>query len=163
MQPQTNKGRIRRRNVLAIAVVAATISVALATAGQTATTELRTPPPALERALAAYNQATIHNDATTLSTLVTDDYMLVNSDSSIQGKQSYLADFAVPGFKLDPYEVEQPIYRVDGDAALTTWVFKLGWTLDGAHQSRRLRIAHFWVNQQGHWRIAYTQLTRLPD
>ena len=38
--------------------------------------------------------------------------MLVNSDSTLQDKQSYLKDFTVPGFKLDPYVLEQPISRV---------------------------------------------------
>jgi hypothetical protein len=26
-----------------------------------------------------------------------------------------------------------------------------------------VRIAHFWVLQQDRWRIAYTQLTRVPE
>jgi hypothetical protein len=50
-----------------------------------------------------------------------------------------------------------------GDAALTAWTFRLSWTQDGRHQARRLRIAHVWVKESGRWRIAYTQLTRIPD
>jgi ketosteroid isomerase-like protein len=120
-------------------------------------------PDDLARALEAYNQATIHKDTATLSALVTDDYMLVNSDTSVQDKRSYLADFAVPGFTLDPYAIEQPVYKVRRDAALTGGSFKLSWTQDGRHQTRRLRIAHFWVKSDGKWRIAYTQLTRVPE
>jgi ketosteroid isomerase-like protein len=120
-------------------------------------------PADLARALDAYNQATIHKDTAMLSALVTDDYVLVNSDSSVQDKRSYLADFAVPGFHLEPYVVEQPVYKISGRAALTGGVFKLGWTQDGRHQTRRLRIAHFWVKNGGKWRIAYTQLTRVPE
>lgn len=125
------------------------------------------PPTLLPHDLAAalddYNRATMHNDVAMLSTLVTDDYVLVNSDSSVQDKASYLADFRVPGFRIDPYEIEQPVYRVTGDAALTAWVMRLGWTQDGKHQSRKLRIAHFWTRRAGQWRIEYTQLTRVPD
>lgn len=120
-------------------------------------------PPDLARALKAYDGATIRNDTKVLADLVTDDYLLVNSDSSVQDKGSYLADFAVPGFKVDPYTIEQPVYRVHGDAALTGGALRLGWTQDGRHESRRLRIAHFWVRQNGRWRIAYTQLTRVPE
>jgi hypothetical protein len=120
-------------------------------------------PADLRRALDAYHRATVGNDTATLTALVTDDYVLVNSDASVQDKASYLADFAVPGFKLDPYDVERPIYAVRGAAALTAWTFRLGWTQDGRHQSRRLRIAHFWVSEQGRWRIAYTQLTRIAE
>jgi ketosteroid isomerase-like protein len=120
-------------------------------------------PADLARALDAYNRATARSDTGVLAALVTDDYVLVNSDASVQGKASYLADFAAPGFKLDPYEVEGPLYRVGQDTALTAGSFRLGWTQDGRHQTRRLRIAHFWLNQDGRWRIAYTQLTRIPD
>jgi ketosteroid isomerase-like protein len=120
-------------------------------------------PDDLARALDAYNEATIHKDTAALSALVTDDYVLVNSDTSVQDKRSYLADFAVPGFTLEPYVVEQPVYKVHGDAALTGGSFKLSWTQDGRHQTRRLRIAHFWVKSAGKWRIAYTQLTRVPE
>ena len=120
-------------------------------------------PQDLARALESYNAATMRNDTRTLAGLVTEDYVLVNSDTSVQGKSSYLADFLVPGFHLDPYQIEQPIYKVRGNAALTGGIFQLGWTQDGKHQSRRLRIAHFWVKQQGRWQIAYTQLTRVPE
>jgi ketosteroid isomerase-like protein len=150
------------RTAIAIAVVAAALASA-APAAPRAAADLRTLPPGLARALDAYNQATARSDTKTLAALVTEDYVLVNSDASVQGKASYLADFAAPGFKLDPYEIEQLIWRVRGDAALTAWRFKLSWTQDGRHQTRRLRIAHFWVNQGGRWRIAYTQLTRIPD
>ena len=120
-------------------------------------------PADLALALDAYNRATIHSDIKVLATIVTEDYMLVNSDSSVQDKRSYLADFAMPGFKLDPYLIEQPVARVVGAAALTGGIFRLGWTQDGRHQTRHLRIAHFWVKRGGHWRINYTQLTRIPD
>lgn len=120
-------------------------------------------PPDLAQAWADYDQATVRKDVARLAALVTDDYVLVNSDSSVQDKKSYLADFKVPGFKLDPYEIEQPMQKIWGNTALTGGVFNLGWTQDGRHQSRRLRIAHVWSKKDGRWRIAYTQLTRVPE
>ncbi|TAJ69653.1 MAG: nuclear transport factor 2 family protein [Phenylobacterium sp.] len=147
-----------------MALIAATLWwVAPAAAARAATPQLQALPPDLARALGAYNQATAHNDTRTLAALVTEDYVLVNSDASVQGKASYLADFAAPGFRIDPYEVTPLTYQVRGDAALTAWAFKLSWTQDGRRQTRRLRIAHFWVKQAGRWRIAYTQLTRIPE
>jgi ketosteroid isomerase-like protein len=120
-------------------------------------------PSDLTRAVTDYNEATVHKDIAKLSELVTDDYMLVNSDASVQNKDSYLADFRAPGFTLDPYEVEQPFYRVHGDTAITGWRFHLTWTQDGKRQARFLRIVHSWVKQNGRWHIEYTQLTRVPD
>jgi ketosteroid isomerase-like protein len=120
-------------------------------------------PSDLAHALEAYNQATIHNDTATLSRLVTDDYVLVNSDASVQDKPSYLADFAVPGFRVEPYAIDEPVYKLGGASALTGGLINLGWTQGGSHHTRRLRIAHFWVKNGGKWRIAYTQLTRVPE
>jgi ketosteroid isomerase-like protein len=122
-----------------------------------------TLPSDLARALDQYNRATVQNDVATLSTLMTDDYVLVNSDASVQDKTSYLADFRIPGFRIEPYAIEQPIYKIHGSAALTAWRTRLAWTQDGKQQSRRVRIAHWWFMQGGHWRISYTQLTRVPD
>ena len=149
------------RRAFATAVIAGALSLAAAVTAPAGASE--TLPADLARAVDAYNQATTHNDTKTLAALVTDDYVLVNSDASVQDKASYLKDFAAPGFKVDPYEVEPLAYQVRGDAALTAWTFKLRWTQDGRPQTRRLRIAHFWVNQAGRWRIAYTQLTRIPE
>ena len=117
----------------------------------------------LAAAVRAYDEATVRNDVATLAQLVADDYVLVNSDSSLQNKQSYLEDFKVPGFKLDPYVLEQPASRLWGDTALVAGVVNLSWTLGGKHHARRLRIAHVWNKQHGRWRLAYTQLTRVPE
>jgi uncharacterized protein (TIGR02246 family) len=141
----------------------AMIAATLAWAAPATSAPVLALPADLARAVEAYNQATVHSDTETLAALVTEDYVLVNSDASVQGKASYLADFAVPGFKVDPYAVEPLTYQVLGDAALTAWTFKLSWTQDGRHQSRRLRMSHVWRRQDGRWRIAYTQLTRVPD
>lgn len=117
----------------------------------------------LIHALAAYHQATVNNDIKALSALVTDDYLLVNSDGSVQDKTSYLADFRVPGFRIDPYEVQQAFIRRRAGAALTGGRFRLQWTQEGRRQVRGLLFAHFWVQQAGQWRIAYTQLTQAPE
>ena len=116
----------------------------------------------LDAAVHAYDEATVHNDVATLAQLVSHDYMLVNSDSSLQDKQSYLEDFKVPGFKLDPYVLEQQARRNWGESALVAGLMNLSWTLNGNRETRRLRVAHVWTKQQGRWRLAYSQLTRVP-
>ncbi|MBO9696438.1 MAG: nuclear transport factor 2 family protein [Sphingopyxis sp.] len=120
-----------------------------------------TLPADLAHALDAHSHATVAKDIAALGDLVTDDYLLVNSDATTQGKRSYLADFEKPDFRIEPFAIEQPTYRVDGDTALTGGLMTLRWTQDGQQQSRRLRIAHVWIRQGGRWRIAYTQLTRI--
>jgi ketosteroid isomerase-like protein len=120
-------------------------------------------PTNLEKAIEDYDRATVSNDIATLANLVADDYVLVNSDSSLQDKKSYLEDFKVPGFKLDPYELQQQVHKVWDGAALLAGVVRLSWTLKGEHEARLLRIAHVWARHEGRWRLAYTQLTRIPE
>ena len=119
--------------------------------------------PDLEAAVRAYDEATIHNDVAALAELVCDDYLLINSDSTLQDKSSYLEDFKVPGFKLDPYLLEEPARRIWGDTALVAGLVRLSWTLKGEHHARLLRIAHVWTKLAGRWRLAYTQLTRVAE
>ena len=125
---------------------------------QTGTVE---PPLDLAKAIMEYEQATFRNDIVALGDLVADNYMLVNSDSTLQDKQSYLADFTVPGFKLDPYVMEETVLKFWGNIALTTGRLHLAWTQDGRRQNRLVRIAHVWAKDDGRWRLTYTQLTRV--
>jgi ketosteroid isomerase-like protein len=147
-----------RRTLLTLAALGSWTTVVAATARATGSL-----PTDLAKAIQDYDRATVSNDTAALANLVVDDYVLVNSDSSLQDKRSYLEDFKVPGFKLDPYELQQQVHKVWGDAALLAGVVRLSWTLKGEHQARLLRIAHVWTRHEGRWRLAYTQLTRIPE
>jgi ketosteroid isomerase-like protein len=120
-------------------------------------------PPDLARAVESYEAAQIAGDVAALSDLVADDFVLVNSDSSVQDKASFLADFRVPGFHLDSYVVEAPFRRVWSDAALVGGRLRLGWTQDGRSQARVLRIGYVWRKRGGRWQATYAQLTRVPE
>lgn len=150
-----------RRALLGMAAVAPALAAGIT--GAAASAPGADLPPDLARAVDAYDQATVRNDIAALAELVADDYMLVNSDASVQNKREYLADFNLPGFRIEPYVLEEPVRKVWSDAALTGGRLHLSWTQDGARHSRLLRIAHVWSRRDGRWRIAYTQLTRVPE
>ena len=57
----------------------------------------------------------------------------------------------------------KPVRKFWNDAALFAGVVRLSWTLQGEHHDRLLRIAHVWTRQKRRWRLAYTQLTRIPE
>ncbi len=120
-------------------------------------------PPDLAKAVDAYRQATLHNDIPALANLVTDDFLLVNSNASVEDKRQFLADFNLPGFKIDGYTVEQRVEKAWGDAAVQGGLLHLSWAQDGKHQTRTLRIAYVWQKRDGHWRATYAQVTRAPD
>jgi len=120
-------------------------------------------PPDLAKAVRDYDQAQFHNDIATLEQLVADDYMLVNSNATVENKQQFLADFNLPGFKIDPYVLEQPVAKVWGDAAVVGGLVHLSWTQDGKHQSRLLRVAYVWAKRSDHWQATYAQVTRVAQ
>ncbi len=120
-----------------------------------------TLPPDLAKALNEFDQATIESDIPTLARLVADDYVLVNSDATVENKQQYLADFRLPGFKIDPYVMEQRVERVWDNTAVIGGLVHLNWTQDGKHQARLLRFVHVWAKSDNHWRATYTQVTRV--
>jgi hypothetical protein len=93
-------------------------------------------PSDLAKAVKDYYQAQFHNDVPALKRLVSDDYVLVNSDATGENKQKVLADHSLPGFKIDPYVVEQPVDKVWGNAAVIAGLVHLSWTRDGKHQTR---------------------------
>jgi ketosteroid isomerase-like protein len=152
---------LARRTLLAIAAMTPTLAAAITSTAERAPKRTVEPPPDLAKAIKEYEQATFSNDVVTLGNLVTEDYMLVNSDSTVQDKQSYLADFAVPGFRLDPFVMEEPVLKIWGNTALTAGRLHLAWTQDGRRHNRQVRIAHIWANNDSHWRLTYTQLTRV--
>jgi ketosteroid isomerase-like protein len=151
---------LARRTLLAMAAMAPTLAAGMTSAAEAAPTETELPLD-LAKAIKDYEQATFRNDIVKLEDLVAEDYVLVNSDSTLQNKQSYLADFTVPGFRLEPYVMEEPVLKVWSTTALTAGRVHLAWTQDGKRQSRLLRIAHVWAKDDGRWRLTYTQLTRV--
>lgn len=152
---------LARRSLLAIAAMAPTLAAGITEAARPAPTRTVDMPPDLAKVINEYDQATFRNDTVVLGNLITEDYLLVNSDSTLQDKQSYLADFTVPGFRLDPYVMEAPVLKIWGNTALTAGRLHLAWTQDGRRQNRLVRIAHVWAKDDGRWRLTYTQLTRV--
>lgn len=149
-----------RRTLIGLGALAPAIAILRAPPAQAAGDESIRD---LDRAAETYHRATMAMDVDTLSALVAEDYMLVNSDSSVQDKASYLADFRLPDFRLDPYVVEAPLRRIWSAAALTGGSMRLAWSLSGRRHRRHLRFVHIWALHDGGWRLAYSQLTQIPD
>ena len=119
-------------------------------------------PPDLAKAVQDYDRAQFSNDVAVLDRLVDDDYVLVNSNASVEDKRQFLADFNLPGFKIEPYVIEQPVQKVWGDGAVIGGLVNLHWTQDGKHQTRRLRVAYVWAKRDGRWLATYAQVTHAP-
>ena len=119
-------------------------------------------PPDLVRAARDYDRAQFANDIATLDRFVDDDFVLVNSNASVENKAQFLADFNLPGFKIEPYVIEQPVHKVWRDGAVIGGLVNLRWTQDGKHQTLALRVAYVWAKRDGRWLVTYAQVTRVP-
>ena len=75
-------------------------------------------PADLEKAVHDYDEAQIKGNRLELQRLLADDYTLLNSGGRIQNKAELIADYTAPGFKLEPFVVEQPIEKVWSDGAV---------------------------------------------
>ncbi len=135
---------LARRTLLAMAAMTPTLAAGITSAEEPAPTRTVDLPPDLAKAINEYDQATIRNDIVALGDLVAEDYMLVNSDSTLQDKQSYLADFTVPGFRLDPYVMEERVLKIWGNTALDSWAsasrLDAGWQATGPPGAHRARL-----------------------
>lgn len=120
-------------------------------------------PPDLVQAIEAFDRAQVRADTATLSGLVTEDYVLVNSDATIDRKAKYLADFLLPGLRMESYVIEQRIEKAWEGTAVVFGLQRLNWTQDGVRHRRVLRIVHVWTKRSGRWQASHTQLTRVPE
>lgn len=120
-------------------------------------------PSDLARALRHFDCAHYQSDIAALERLTSPDYMVLNSSISLENKQQFLADFNLPGFKIDPYKRQEQKNEVWADAAVTAGTVMLVWTQDGRHQSRRLRYVDVWRKQNGRWQVTFTQVTRVAS
>lgn len=120
-------------------------------------------PPDLVAAIATLDRAQVDADTGTLARMVTDDYVLVNSDATVDRKPKYLADFLLPGLRMEPYVIEERIEKVWDRTAVVFGLQRLSWTQDGVQHRRTLRIVHVWTKRSGRWQATHTQLTRVLD
>ena len=110
----------------------------------------------------AYDEAQIHGDKPALEDLLADDYVLVNSRGQRQSKADLIGDYTKPGFKLEPFTVEEPVELVWSDGAVMGGVATLHGVDDGQSFEVRLRFSDIWAKRQGKWRVIYTHASREP-
>lgn len=118
-------------------------------------------PADLAAAAHAYDAAQVNGDRAALERLVADDYVLVNGAGQVQDKARLIADYVAPGFKLDPFTVEEPVEKVQGDTALLGGKVNMTGTDGGQRFALVVRFVDAWARRDGQWRVVYSQVTRV--
>jgi hypothetical protein len=117
-------------------------------------------PADLAKAVKDYDQAQIHGNKAELQRLVADDYTLVNSSGRIQNKAALIADYTAPGYKIEPFEIQQPVEKVWSDGAVMGGVVDLRGMDGGKPFAVKLRFADIWAKRNGKWQVIYTHVSR---
>ena len=119
-------------------------------------------PADLAKAVKDYDEAQIHGNKAELQRLVADDYTLVNSSGRIQNKAELIADYTTPGYKIEPFEIMEPVEKVWSDGAVMGGVVDLRGTDGGKPFAVTLRFADIWAKRNGKWQVIYTHVSRPP-
>lgn len=119
-------------------------------------------PADLAKAVHDYDEAQIHGNEAELQRLVADDYTLVNSTGRIQNKAELIADYTTPGYKIEPFEILEPVEKVWNDGAVMGGVVNLKGTDGGKPFAVTLRFADIWAKRNGKWQVIYTHVSKPP-
>ncbi|WP_068877178.1 MULTISPECIES: nuclear transport factor 2 family protein [unclassified Phenylobacterium] len=131
-----------------VAAILAAVSVAL--------------PADLAKAAHDYDQAQVTSNRAELERLIADDYRLHNSAGQVQDKASFIADQVAPGYRLEPFTVEEKVEKLMGDAAILGGVARARGTSGGQPYDVTLRFIDVWQKRNGRWVVVMSQATRVP-
>lgn len=119
-------------------------------------------PADLAKAVKDYDEAQVHGNKAELQRLVADDYTLVNSSGRVQDKAGLIADYTTPGYKIEPFEIQQPVEKVWSDGAVMGGVVDLRGVDGGKPFAVTLRFADIWAKRNGKWQVVYTHVSKPP-
>jgi hypothetical protein len=119
-------------------------------------------PADLAKAVKDYDHAQVEGNRSELQRLVADDYTLLNSSGRIQTKAELIADYTTPGYKIEPFEVLEPVEKVWSDGAVMGGLVHLKGVDGGKPFAVTLRFADIWAKRNGKWQVIYTHVSRPP-
>lgn len=116
-------------------------------------------PADLRKAVEDYDHAQVKEDGAELRRLVADDYVLVNSSGKVQNKAELIADYLDPNYRIEPFEVLEPVEKVWNDGAVMGGLVHLKGISGGKPFAVTLRFADIWAKRNGKWQVVYTHVS----
>lgn len=103
-------------------------------------------------------------DVAALDTLITRDYTLISGSGKVLDREAFLRDI---GDRSAVWEVNEPedvsVRFYNNDAALVIAVLHMRYRLNGTVHDSRVRYTDVWVRDNGGWKYAAGQATRMPQ
>ena len=142
-----------------IAVLAATLTgpvTPLGTSTVNAKDVLRTHVETFQVALKA-------RDLDTLSSLYSDDYMLVRPDGSVLSRDEVLRDLRTGGLTFESIDLTDARVRVHGDVAVLTGESRTVTSRNGKQTTAHVRLVAVYALAAGRIRLVHFQSVALPN
>lgn len=105
------------------------------------------------------NDAALRSDAETITHLVADEYMAVNSKGLITTKKDWLNAIANDEGHCDVNKGFEYVVRVYGNTGFVTQNTSFRGQLDGANTTGEYRITRYFVKRNGKWLVAASNTT----
>lgn len=110
----------------------------------------------------AFDRAQLAGDSATLARLLADDLVYVRGSGALAGKREFLATFADPQFRLDPFTVVRPTFVALGpDAAIVGGETTLTGTTAAGRFAQHLRFADTFLRRRRRWQVVHVQVTEV--
>ncbi len=108
-----------------------------------------------------WSDAIVRSDTATLEKLLADDLVYAHATGIVDTKQSYIAKIKERRQVYKSFEQFKPTVNLYRDSAVTfSWVRVTGTNQAGPFDDK-IMLIHFWVKQNGAWRLAGHQTTRV--
>jgi len=106
---------------------------------------------------------TVAADVAGLGAMMTDDLTWTHSNANVESKAQFLEAIRSGKYKYKSMTFEERKVRLHGDTAIVSGTCRVQVTSDGRDLDIRLRFTELYVKQEGAWKQAMWQSTRVPD
>jgi ketosteroid isomerase-like protein len=106
---------------------------------------------------------TVAADVAGLGAMMTDDLTWTHSNANVESKAQFLEAIGSGKYKYKSMTFDDRKVRLHGDTAIVSGTCRVLVTTDGREIDIKLRFTELYVKQQGAWKQAMWQSTRVPD
>jgi len=106
---------------------------------------------------------TVAADVAGLGAMMTDDLTWTHSNANVESKAQFLEAIRSGKYKYKSMTFDDRKVRLHGDTAIVSGTCRVLVTTDGREIDIKLRFTELYVKQQGAWKQAMWQSTRVPD
>jgi len=111
----------------------------------------------------SWNRALETNDTKAMDMLLSDNFVSIDIDGSIQSKREFLASLKTTNYQAPSQAVtEQSKVDVYGNSALVLGIFRTQTKEKGRTVTRRERFLDTWVNLNGTWKCVASVAVLIP-